>query len=192
MRISCQSQRDRGQSRVEERWRGGGLPEVINLHQKSNNVKMSFQHLQLSEPVFGLFLSNAQHRAFLQTAERKHEGSEPRCTGTWAGPNAAQCVYTKIQHIWLKMLCCQSPSFLSENDCKAYECLQLVCLLRSIKLLFHSTRFLSFSNILGCVILQRLFFSSKIMTFSMSKDNLCMGPGKRLPRAVSIQLYQNH
>lgn len=50
--------------------RGGAevcLPEVINLHQKSNNVKMSFQHLQLSEPVFGLFLSDAQHGAFLQT-----------------------------------------------------------------------------------------------------------------------------
>lgn len=45
------------------------LPEVINLHQKSNNVKMSFQHLQLSEAVFGLFLSDAQHRAFLQTQE---------------------------------------------------------------------------------------------------------------------------
>jgi len=47
------------------------LPEVINLHQKSNDVKMSFQHLQLSEPVFGLFLSDAQHRAFLQTQEGK-------------------------------------------------------------------------------------------------------------------------
>lgn len=45
------------------------LPEVINLHQKSNNVKMSFQHLQLSEAVFGLFLSDAQHGAFLQTQE---------------------------------------------------------------------------------------------------------------------------
>lgn len=55
------------------------LPEVINLHQKSNNVKMSFQHLQLSEPVFGLFLSDAQHRAFLQTAEGKHEGNMLRC-----------------------------------------------------------------------------------------------------------------
>lgn len=58
--------------------RGGGggevcLPEVINLHQKSNNVKMSFQHLQLSEPVFGLFLSDAQHGAFLQTQERERE-----------------------------------------------------------------------------------------------------------------------
>ena len=32
---------------------------------------MSFQHLQLSEPVFGLFLSDAQHGAFLQTHEGK-------------------------------------------------------------------------------------------------------------------------
>lgn len=51
------------------------LPEVINLHQKSNNVKMSFQHLQLSEPVFGLFLSDAQHGAFLH---REEESSETR------------------------------------------------------------------------------------------------------------------
>lgn len=48
---------------------GGGsvcLPEVINLHQKSNDVKMSFEHLQLSEAVSGLFLSDAQHAASLQ------------------------------------------------------------------------------------------------------------------------------
>lgn len=80
---------------MEERLvrRGGDevcLPEVINLHQKSNNVKMSFQHLQLSEPVFRLFLSNAQHGAFLQTPERKHETSTRCCRGTQA---AARDVY---------------------------------------------------------------------------------------------------
>lgn len=79
VRNSCQSPGDRGQPGVEGREGGKeegkeergervlvGLPEVINLHQKSNNVKMSSQHLQLSEPVFGLFLTNAQHWAFLQ------------------------------------------------------------------------------------------------------------------------------
>lgn len=84
---------------MEERLvrRGGDevcLPEVINLHQKSNNVKMSFQHLQLSEPVFRLFLSNAQHGAFLQTPERKHETSTRRCRGTQAALAAARDVYS--------------------------------------------------------------------------------------------------
>lgn len=68
---------------------------------------MSFQHLQLSEPVFGLFLSNAQHRAFLQTAERKHEGSAPRCTGARAHGHTGRverssvCFYAKIQQLLL-------------------------------------------------------------------------------------------
>lgn len=68
------------------------LPEVINLHQKSNNVKMSFQHLQLGEAVFGLFLSDAQHRAFLQTPGRKHE----RIRGPQAGLTAAQRAQSKL------------------------------------------------------------------------------------------------
>lgn len=76
------------------------LPEVINLHQKSNNVKMSFQHLQLSEPVFGLFLSNAQHRAFLQTQERKCETNRLRCRGRQAdsveqGQTVTQYIYSR-------------------------------------------------------------------------------------------------
>lgn len=140
---------------------------------------MSFQHLQLSEPVFGLFLSNAQHRAFLQTAERKHEGSVPRCTGARVhgctgtrvhGHCGTQLtVYAKIQQLLLifglKFFAVKAQISSLKMICKAYECLQLVCLWRSIKLLFHSTRFLSFSNILmniwGFVILQRLFFFSR-------------------------------
>lgn len=96
---------------MEERLvrRGGGevcLPEVINLHQKSNNVKMSFQHLQLSEPVFRLFLSDAQHRAFLQTPERKHETSRLWCRRAQAGLAAAQDVYSKtaLFHFNIKTL----------------------------------------------------------------------------------------
>lgn len=58
VRISCQSHGDEGGSVC--------LPEVINLHQKSNDVKMSFEHLQLSEAVSGLFLSDAQHAASLE------------------------------------------------------------------------------------------------------------------------------
>lgn len=92
---------------MEERLvrRGGDvvcLPEVINLHQKSNNVKMSFQHLQLSEPVFGLFLSDAQHGAFLQTPERKHETSTLWCKGTHARLTADQYVYAKTALFYFK------------------------------------------------------------------------------------------
>ena len=74
------------------RWGGDVVcvPEVINLHQKSNNVKVSSQHLQLSEPVFGLFLSNAQHGAFLQTPQRKRETST-----LVQGCTATQYVYSK-------------------------------------------------------------------------------------------------
>ena len=35
---------------------------------------MSFQHLQLSEPVFGLFLANEQRGAFLPTQGGNEEG----------------------------------------------------------------------------------------------------------------------
>lgn len=118
------------------------------------------------------------------------------CTGTRVhGQCGTQLtVYAKIQQLLLifglKCLAVKAQVSSLKMICKAYECLQLVCLWRSIKLLFHSTRFLSFSNILmnirGFVILQRLFFFlSKMMTFSMSKDNICVGRGQQLARAVS-------
>lgn len=75
---------------VRERVVGGGegcLPEVINLHQKSNNVKMSFQHLQLSEAVFGLFLSDAQHGASLQKQEGGRREESVRQMGCGAPPH---------------------------------------------------------------------------------------------------------
>lgn len=94
------------------------LPEVINLHQKSNNVKMSLQHLQLSEPVFGLFLSDAQHGAFLQTQSKS---MRPARCGAGEHPQDPQqlTMFTQRQHFKKKkkeqFIC---PFFLKKNKKK--------------------------------------------------------------------------
>lgn len=122
---------------MEERLarRGGDevcSPEVINLHQKSNNVKMSFQHLQLSEPVFRLFLSNAQHGAFLHTPERKHEtgstGSSSGCllkhsTSPFQHKNfIILFLITSFFYIWMKIVCskCLNTAVSPENFFRWY------------------------------------------------------------------------
>lgn len=191
MRISCQSQRDRGQSRVEERWRSGGVGAYLKSSICTRNRTMSKcpfstcssvnQFLGCSSPMHSTGLFCRQQRESMRGARRGarahgHTGRVERSSVCLRKDSTAAF------NMWLKMLCCQSPSFLSENDFKAYECLQLVCLLRSIipDSCLSPIFWWTFWDVSSC-----WGFFGKMMTFSMIKDSLCVGPGKQLPRAVS-------